>query len=201
MAMVFAENPVFNSKNTKLFCILVILAIHLITMLYRLLALLLILAASPIVAGLYGILHDQITYTLAPEYYTHFKYPQFRISEHLQNRVGVGIVGFMATWWVGLLLGLVFGLMSLFLQKTPMDMLSITTRCIAYTLIITAILGVIGYFIGRFAMNAQHPAYWFPAGVTDPQRFLAVGMVHNLGYLGGLAGLAVGIFLQLKYRS
>jgi hypothetical protein len=30
-----------------------------------------------IIAGLYGIIHDQITYSISPEYFTKFKYRQF----------------------------------------------------------------------------------------------------------------------------
>lgn len=159
---------------------------------------LLIVFLSPLIAGIYGIIHDQITYTLAPEYYTKFKYIQFDISEHLQNRVGVGIVGFAATWWVGLLLGLVFGGIS-FVQINAQRMWTVTLKCIFYTLLITALMGAIGYCIGRFAMDANN--FYFPDDVTDKQRFLAVGMVHNLGYLGGVVGLITGIVIQLKSRK
>lgn len=159
---------------------------------------LLIVFVSPLVAGIYGIIHDQITYTLAPEYYTKFKYIQFGISEHLQNRVGVGIVGFAATWWVGLLLGLVFGGIG-FVQINAQRMWTITLKCIFYTLLITAFMGGLGYGIGRFAMDANH--FYFPENVTDKQSFLAVGMVHNLGYLGGFIGLITGIVLQLKSKK
>ena len=54
------------------------------------------------VAGVYGILHDQITYTISPEYFSKFKFDQFRYAEiGLPDRVFVAEIGFLATWWVG----------------------------------------------------------------------------------------------------
>jgi hypothetical protein len=50
------------------------------------------------ISGIYGFLHDQISYTVSPEYFTHLKFHQFNIPNSLYNRIGAGIVGIMATW-------------------------------------------------------------------------------------------------------
>ncbi|MGB3468316.1 MAG: hypothetical protein WBA74_23725, partial [Cyclobacteriaceae bacterium] len=39
-----------------------------------------IVLISPVIAAVYGIIHDQITYTLSSEYYTNFKFIQFGLS-------------------------------------------------------------------------------------------------------------------------
>jgi len=57
------------------------------------------------IAGLYGALHNQISYTVSPDYVHAFKFQQFDISENLQGRVGASIVGWYASWWMGLLIG------------------------------------------------------------------------------------------------
>ena len=36
---------------------------------------------APLAAGLFGILHNQLSYTVAPEYFTQFKFIQFRMLE------------------------------------------------------------------------------------------------------------------------
>src|SRR5690242_10176342 len=55
-----------------------------------------------IVAGVYGMLHDQITYTISPEYFTKLKFDQFAYAEFgFSERVFVAEIGFLATWWVG----------------------------------------------------------------------------------------------------
>ena len=51
-----------------------------------------------LIAGAYGILHDQITYTISPEYFTKLKFEQFHYANFgLPRRVFVGEVGFLAT--------------------------------------------------------------------------------------------------------
>ena len=55
-----------------------------------------------LLAGMYGILHDQITYSISPEYFTHLKFDQFHYANFgLPQRVFVAEIGFLATWWVG----------------------------------------------------------------------------------------------------
>jgi hypothetical protein len=58
-------------------------------------------------AGMCGFLHDQISYTVSPEYFTRLKFYQFNIPVSLHNRIGAGIVGIQATWWMGLLIGII----------------------------------------------------------------------------------------------
>lgn len=51
-----------------------------------------------IVAGSYGIIHDQITYTICPEYFTRFKFDRFAHTDlRLAERVRVGLIGLLAT--------------------------------------------------------------------------------------------------------
>lgn len=80
---------------------------------------LLIIGLGPIIGGLYGIIHDQLTYTISPEYYTKFKFYQFGLMDigneaiFPNPRLEVSAVGFMATWWMGLPIGLILGLVGL----------------------------------------------------------------------------------------
>src|SRR5438309_3164333 len=58
------------------------------------------------VAGGYGIVHDQISYTVSPEYFTHIKFAQFAaVNFGWPDRVFVAEIGFLASWWVGLVAG------------------------------------------------------------------------------------------------
>ena len=57
-------------------------------------------------AGLYGIIHDQITYSISSEYFTRLKFAQFRWADFgLPARIFVAEIGFLATWWVGFFAG------------------------------------------------------------------------------------------------
>ena len=59
-----------------------------------------------LVAGLYGVLHDEITYSISPEYFTRPKFLQFHYADFgLPPRVFVAEIGFLATCWVGFIAG------------------------------------------------------------------------------------------------
>jgi len=63
-----------------------------------------------ILAGIYGILHDQITYSISPEYYTKLKFEQFELLNTTgSDRLKAAKIGFLATWVVGLIAGWLFG--------------------------------------------------------------------------------------------
>ena len=52
-----------------------------------------------IAAGIFGALHDQISYTISSEYYTKFKFNQFGLlHQSLPTRVRVAEVGWRASW-------------------------------------------------------------------------------------------------------
>ena len=66
----------------------------------RWLAMLGIACLGSAIAGLYGVIHDQITYSISAEYFTRLKFIQFRWADiGLPTRAFVAEIGFLATWW------------------------------------------------------------------------------------------------------
>ncbi|MFD1344620.1 hypothetical protein, partial [Litorisediminicola beolgyonensis] len=65
------------------------------------LAALLIFAASVITAGLFGVLHNQLSYSVGPAYFTELKFDQFGIAPDRQTRLGAALIGWRASWWMG----------------------------------------------------------------------------------------------------
>lgn len=58
-----------------------------------------IAAAGGLIAGVYGIVHDQITYSISPEYFTRMKFAQFHIYESaLPEPWLLAMIGFRASW-------------------------------------------------------------------------------------------------------
>src|SRR5258708_39967535 len=83
-------------------------------------ALLVVLAV--LVAGFYGIIHNQISYTVSPEYFTKFKFRQFGfVDTQLPERVRASMVGFLASWWMGIPIGLLVGAAG-FMHRGPRRM-------------------------------------------------------------------------------
>ncbi len=143
-------------------------------------------------SGLYGALHDQISYTVSPDYFHHFKFQQFHIAEDLRNRTGAAIVGWSASWWMGILIGLPILTVGLMLPGGR----TYFTRClIAFGVVtVTALaVGLGALAVACFTMTgANLPDFWYPEGVVDKVAFARVGTMHNFGYLGGFLGILTG---------
>src|SRR5881394_2810515 len=62
--------------------------------------------AGALLAAVYGVIHDQITYTISPEYFTKMKFVQFDYADFgWPGRGFVAEIGALATWWAGLFAG------------------------------------------------------------------------------------------------
>lgn len=170
------------------------------------LTLILIIAIAPIIGGLYGILHDQLTYTISPEYYTKFKFYQFGLMDMGNEaifpnpRIEVSAVGFMATWWMGLPIGLILGLVGL-IHKDHRQMFKVTMKAILITVIVAFATGLIGLAYGKFYLADKGVDWWLPENLIDTENFISVGSMHNFSYLGGLFGLIAGIIYSIKQKK
>ena len=160
---------------------------------------------APVIGGLYGILHDQLTYTISPEYYTKFKFFQFGLADmgdeaHFPNpRVQVSAVGFLATWWVGLIIGLILGLVGL-IHKNAKQMFRVSLKAILITLIVAFLSGLAGLALGELYLADAGVNWWIPENVIDTKNYISVGSMHNFSYLGGLLGLIAGIIYSVSQK-
>lgn len=164
--------------------------------------LIVVILVTPLIAGCYGVLHDQLTYTISHEYFTKFKFFQFGFANegkeaHLATpRLWVAAVGFLATWWVGLILGIGHGMVGL-IQKDYRAMLKIVGRAIIINLATAFVSGLTGLAYGWFYLSAKGVNWYLPETLIDKQSYIAVGSIHNFGYLGGLIGLVTGMAYQV----
>ncbi len=142
-------------------------------------------------AGLYGILHNQITASISPEYFTRFKFTQFRIDVHMPFRTGVSLVGFYATWWTGAVTGLILGLTALIFPDYK-TMRKALYRSLLAVFGITVLTGITGYIYGKYFQNTDNLSRWIPAELQDRNGFILTGTIHNFSYAGGLTGLLAG---------
>jgi len=181
----------------------------------QLLIFILIVLIGCLIAGLYGILHDQLTYSISHEYYTKFKFEQFGLnyegSEDLfkHDRYKVAVVGLFATWWMGIPISITVGLFSI--HREPPFMFTTAMKAFLITIIIAFATGLFGLILGfiEFTNHANNPRLYFgsrflPENLVDFKHFVAVGSMHNYSYLGGVIGLAVGVIFILwrkrKYK-
>jgi hypothetical protein len=154
-----------------------------------------------VIAGLYGILHDQITYSISEEYFTKFKYRQFGIdgTTYGGNRQAVAVIGFLATWWMGYIISIPVALVG-FLFRNHTTMRSIITKAIAIVFVTAILFGIAGFLWAKFHLIKAGISWRMPDDLIDKNDFITVGSIHNFSYLGGLAGLFIAlIYMVWKY--
>jgi hypothetical protein len=156
-----------------------------------------------VLAGLYGIIHDQITYSIAPEYFTRFKYRQFNIDPAIYgDRMAVALIGFLATWWMGYIIGIPLSAVAL-IYPDHRSMRRSALKAIVIVFITAVIFGVIGYFRGKYHLVKTGVDWWLPEDLIHRDDFIIVGSIHNYSYLGGIVGLILGIIylVTMRYTS
>lgn len=161
-----------------------------------------LLAAACLVAGLYGALHNQISFTVCPDYFFAFKFHQFAIPEHLQNRLGAAIVGWKASWWMGLIISVPVLLVGL-IHSDWQAYLKYGSRAFAVVICTALVVGLGALAVGFFTISAAElPDGWYPGEVKDQVAFARAGTMHNASYLGGGIGIITGsIYLILARRQ
>jgi len=152
-----------------------------------------------LIAGGYGIVHDQITFAIGPEYFTKLKFQQFAWANlHQGDRVFVSCIGFLATWWVGLIIGWVLAR-----RLVPNQHLPTARRKIFFGFKVVFVTGFVfgigGYLYGLYRGAGADYSDWEFAlrriKIDDMWSFVRVAYIHNAGYLGGLVGLVLTFFL------
>lgn len=173
-----------------------------ITMIKKIGILILTVLLTSILAGIYGILHNQLSYTISHEYFTKFKFEHFGFVEYgFENeRATVAIIGFLATWWTGLIIGAVNGSIGL-IQPTSKIMLKSVFGATIRTLGIAIAVGLLGILVGKFIISGINADWNIPNDVIDRNAFLATGTMHDFSYIGGLIGLVFGAFYQVRMRK
>jgi hypothetical protein len=161
----------------------------------------LIIFSSIIIASLFGVLHNQLSFSVSTAFFENFLFRNFGINEwKLDNpRIGAAIVGILGSYWVGFYLGLFYAVIFLFL-KTKNDLKNIF---IAITINIgTAFLGSLtGYLVSSFLIPPAQSGIFVDFGTTNPENYIQAAYMHTGSYYGGVAGLVLGIIFLLKVNS
>ncbi len=159
------------------------------------------IVVSALLAGVYGILHDQLTYSISHEYFTKFKYAQFGFEPAWfgGDRPTVIVIGFLATWWVGGIIGTILGSLGL-LFPSAAAMRTALIRAIGLVYCTATAAGGAGFLYGKYYLVDDGVDWWLPADLLDKSAFVTVGSIHNFSYAGGLMGLLIGALYLLTTR-
>lgn len=166
----------------------------------RLAKTMLLVVAGCLIAGVYGAVHDQISYSVSYEYFTCFKFIQFSIPEQFQNRLGASIVGWAATWWMGIFIGIFIIPAGMMICRDG-NYFKRIFETFAVVAITAFIIGIGALLISFLTVDQNHlPNFLYPDSVTDKVSFARVGIMHNFSYLGGVIGIVTGIIYLIIRR-
>lgn len=162
-----------------------------------------LLGLACLIAGLFGMIHNQVSYTLGPDYFHAFKFIQFNVIEGFQPRLAALIIGWKASWWMGAIIGLPLFLLALLApDRTKYFRLCIMALVtVIGTTLAADVLAMILTFL--FLTPENMPAFLHRPDLTDPLGFTRAGILHDTSYLGGLIGLllaAIRIISHLRHK-
>ena len=152
-------------------------------------------------ASAFGALHNQISFTVGASYFYDVKFAQFGIDPVLQNRVGAALVGALASWWMGLLMGLpAFGL-GLFTQAGRRRYFYAGLKSIWIAVSIAAIGAFIGLAFG-FIADINTLVGYLPMidAFSDPIGFVRAAIMHEASYFGGALGALAALYVMWRER-
>jgi hypothetical protein len=133
------------------------------------------------------------------------KFLQFHYADFgFPLRVFVAEIGFLATWWVGLIAGW-------FLARVAVpafagrSVRAAILRGFAIMLAGALSAALLGFLLGRRLGPDSDLSAWqgfaTAHGVMDLPSFVRVAYIHNASYLGGLAGLIVALLHLRRQRN
>ena len=141
-----------------------------------------------VAAVIYGVIHDQITARICVEYFTIGHPPVFGTDDPTLLGLGWGVI---ATWWVGLILGVLLSLSSC-VGSWPKLSASQLVRPLVIMLAVVGILALISGIVGHVA------ATWRWVWLVEPMAsrvptdrhvaFLTDLWAHLASYIGGFLG-------------
>jgi hypothetical protein len=147
-----------------------------------------IVALSVLAAVTYGIVHDQVTARICVEYFT-IGHPRL-IDSNSPTVLGL-FWGVVATWWVGLPLGIGLAIAARAGRRPKLgakDLIPSLLRLMLVMYVVAIAGGLIGYFTskaGIFHLTGRLAKKVPPEEHID---FLVCGWAHSASYLAGITG-------------
>lgn len=121
----------------------------------------------------------------------------------MPERARAAMVGFLASWWMGVPLGLLTGVAG-FIHPDARQML----RALLWSLLVitafTLLFALAGLAYGYSQMAnldlGNYARWYIPPDLVHPRNFICVGYMHNCAYLGGLLAIPVAWLFHICYR-
>lgn len=136
----------------------------------------------------YGIFHDQVTARVCVEYFTIGHVRVFDTNDPTLLGLGWGV---LATWWVGLLLGIALAFAARSGTRPPTSVRSLV-RPVGVVLMVMAGASLVAGLVGGGLAHTGMVTLAGPLAAAIPPdrqaRFIADHWAHSASYLAGLVG-------------
>jgi len=166
------------------------------------------LAATCLVAMLYGAINDQITSRISWEYFFYGKELYKVMGDAVPPDAGqlhweAAKVGMKASWSAGLILGV-----AMLLANNPRksrtrlrnrQLLLMLPLILVVVIICAAIFGIVGYCGGLNWISPDFTELW-QTNLWSPRRFMCTWGIHLGGYVGGVLGTALVVWRIVRRR-
>jgi hypothetical protein len=160
---------------------------------YRNIVYLFLLFAAPVLAALYGFVHDQFTYTICPEFFTKFRFLNYELPELWHPRTSAGVIGILNSWKLGIPLGIVLTLAGYF-HKEVTSTLKHTLITYLFVFVFVATMAFVGYSVDISTL-VQSTNY--PEGLEDKLNYLRVLNMNNYATSGAVLGMFIGVIYHI----
>jgi hypothetical protein len=144
----------------------------------------------------YGIVHDQITARVCVEYFTIGHPPVFHTESPTLLGLGWGVI---ATWWVGLFLGVPLALVARLGRRPKLTAKQIAPsifKLLCVMAVCALVSGITGYVLVSRG-SVEMPEYIVQAiPAAHRVRFMADWWAHSASYLVGFVGGIVVIVMS-----
>jgi hypothetical protein len=154
-----------------------------------------LLILAPVLASIYGFIHDQITFAISEEFFTKFRFNNYDMPEAWHPRARAGMIGVMNAWKAGIPFGIILTFVGKIHQNTR-KLLFYTIYAYILTFSLSFVFSMIAFYLPAtpdITSVQQH----MPENILDPEAFQRVVQMNNFGYVGGIIGMILGIGLQV----
>lgn len=156
--------------------------------------------AAPVISGCFGAIYDMLVFTLAPEFFTEYRFPQFEISGKMTPIVGAAIIGFANSWHIGIPIGIILGCLS-YMHRSIQK----TYRYMVVSYVIAIVTAIVFATIGLILMKGQLSENVFIGDQALKRTVEIIVNMNNFTQAGALIGTALAcswqIYMILKKKE
>lgn len=163
--------------------------------------LVLLLALAALAAALFGALHNQLSYSVGPSYFTELKFPQSDIPPGTAPRLGAALLGLQAAW-VGPLVALPAFLYGFLAVPRTQTYLAAGIGAIGLVLLLATLAALLG-LVGGIAAETTGLLDPYLTPPEGPARadFYRAGFMHDAAYATAALGLLVAFSPMRRGRQ